>query len=258
MDKSDLIISKEKLEADGIACEAWLLPEVAGAHRVQGRESRSIKKNVVLAENGDEQGANEEAKEAPAVADVAADAAVVPETLGEFNEAMTLSKLRQLAESIQSEAYQTGFVSGQTEGFAKGEQQIAEQMEMLSQLIHSAKASVEQERESLQQSIEQIIKKIAEAFCAKAVKTDDSLIANAVQAALESLTPSDTKPVVYLAEFDYKLLEARGLLDSTIDWEIDPQLSTGGCRVAGAYGEVDNSFEHRLNGILEQLFPSQS
>lgn len=258
MEKADVIISKASLQSKDIACEAWLLPEVAGTHLVQGKDSRSVKKNVALAAKSAEdlpvEQNDADLRDANVNKNSSANAEMVPESLGDFNEAMTLGKLRRHAESIQADAYQTGFVSGQTEGLAAGEKQVAEQVELLNQLVKSVREDIEKDREALKATIELIIKRIAEAFCAREVSDDESLIARSVQDALESLVPSNGKPTVFLSETDLKLLKSKGLLDDDIEWDADPALASGGCRVKAAHGEVDNSFEQRLGLIIDQLF----
>ncbi|RUR18233.1 hypothetical protein ELY21_08370 [Legionella sp. km535] len=159
-------------------------------------------------------------------------------------------------EELQAQAYQRGFISGQTEGQLHAEQQMAQSKQALETLLSTIPQAIEHNRLELHNEIADIILLITQEYFIEQQQKPEALHQriNQILSQLNNkqsielhLHPDEIKT---MHQFNIKLETAhlKGLLIKA-----DPTLAPGGCVIKTEHGVFDASLETRLERLKEML-----
>ena len=283
------ILKKDDLESSDLICDAWLLPEVKSHHVVHCKESSEVRKKAAGKSNQESvqsSGSEEERSDEVAPTKVNeqeslvektddADTALtnndeivsenfspatdlVPETLSEFNEPLTLARLQQKVDTIQLDAWRSsheqGLKSGYEDGRAKAETELQSLANQVEQLTGQLNNLLNEQQETLQSALLSMVIQIVERLTKSAVEQNPDILNQLLQEALELYPQHAEKPTVSLCQQDYDLMKKNGLIADHCLWSVDNSVSPGGFLVKGKYAEIDQRYETRLQQIIDQYF----
>ena len=180
-----------------------------------------------------------------------------------------IDTLREKArQTARDEGHREGVEAGRAEGYAKGLEEGREDArreldEQLKQTLAPLQPLAEQFQQALARLDEQVAAELVELALAtgrqlagEALKSRPRQVLELVRALLHTEPAMNGKPRLWLHPLDHKLvtqhlsqeLEAAG-------WVLQPdaQIHRGGCRVSGASGERDATWETRWDAVRAQI-----
>ena len=260
------ILKKDELESSSISCDAWLLPEVKSAHVVHGKETRKVKKEVSPQDQVVESGQSDQAtiseaitpeSNTPGMAHLESMPAlenIIPESLSEFNEPLTLKRLQNIAEDIQRNAWAKGHEEGLKAGIADGSAQITAFATQIDQLAAQLNSLLHAQEQTLQSALHAVVIQIVERLCGLTFQQNPETLESLLKEALDAYPQNADKPTIKLSQSDHDLLKANNMLTEQCAWVVDNDVSPGGFIVSGKYAEVDHTYETRLQQLIDQYF----
>lgn len=184
-------------------------------------------------------------------------AAAIPDTIDNFDERMTLSRLKQMASDVRRKAIQEGFRIGEEQGRAQalaiGEADTKTEKDSLASIALALGQALSAEQQQLSVLLSQAVTEIAKVYCGDSLQLNAVFIQSMVDKALSEFAESDSRPTVKLCPADLALLKENDLLSANCDWLEDASLSQGGCLVVGKYSAIDFSLEEQIRQISTEL-----
>lgn len=284
------ILKKDTIDTSNLNCDTWLLPEVTSNHLVQSKERSKVKKKPAAELETDKQNHEEEntlATEASTaqhasksevndsrspdqpvgidsgesfsdIPELESLEDLVPERLVDFNEPLTLNRLRHKIEHIQKQAWQQAYHAAQQSGYQDGRAEAESEVQVLSSNIEQLAAQLNnllsEQQEMLQSAILSMVLTIVERLTHLTIEQNPEVLGNLLADALDVYPANADKPTVSISQGDFDRLEKNNLLSDACHWHIDNSLAGGGFHVKGKYTEIDHSYETRLQQIIDQYF----
>ena len=160
---------------------------------------------------------------------------------------------------IEQEAYEKGFAQGEKDGFELGEKKAVKIIENIENLFNEMTHLKHDILKQNEREILDLIFAVAEKIVHHEVRSDETVIKNAIFNALE-LAVEKSKVVFNVNPDDYDYVEKlrpelfnqnKGLKSIVIT--SDPGVSRGGCYLETSYGNIDATIESKLEKIYQCL-----
>ena len=160
-------------------------------------------------------------------------------------------------EKIQKQAYEEGFKQGEAAGYKSGEQQVAQAVAHLKQVINLFAQPLEELDEQVVQQLLELTTIISGQVIRRELRTDPGQVIGVVRECLKSLPIAVRTVNIYLHPDDALLVKAAFAIDDNMEqnWRIveDPILTRGGCRVEADHSTIDATVEQQLNRVIANL-----
>jgi flagellar assembly protein FliH len=163
-----------------------------------------------------------------------------------------LLKMKELQERAYNEAYQLGLIEGREKSFKDFNTHIENRLtdldEVLNSILHLRKILVDQNEEKIINLVNRIASKIA----FKEINSDNSIILEVIRTVYESAQSEEGVTIRLSPEDDQFIKDSLEKLGPKFDFiknvkfEIDNNISKGGCVLETKYGSIDASVEQRF------------
>jgi flagellar assembly protein FliH len=161
--------------------------------------------------------------------------------------------------SIEQEAYEKGFAQGEKDGFELGEKKAVKIIENIENLFNEMTNLKHDILKQHEREILDLIFAVAEKIIHHEVRSDETVIKNAILNALE-LAVEKSKIIFNVNPEDYDYVEklrpeifSQNKELKSIVVTSDPAVTRGGCFLETPYGNIDATIESKLEKINQCL-----
>ena len=161
--------------------------------------------------------------------------------------------------SIEQEAYEKGFAQGEKDGFELGEKKAVKTIENIENLFNEMTNLKHDILKQHEREILDLIFAVAEKIVHHEVRSDETVIKNAILNALE-LAVEKNKIIFNVNPEDYDYVEKlrpeifnQNKELKSIVVTSDPAVTRGGCFLETPYGNIDGTIESKLEKIYQCL-----
>lgn len=167
-------------------------------------------------------------------------------------DALAVEKVKAVQEEAYKEAYEIGLEEGRQKAFEETKASLEERIESLDQLIKKItflkKDLVSFNESHLLKAVASVAGKIA----LKEIQEQNDSVIDVIRSVMDN-SQSDERVKIKISEQDFEFLESvKDELSKkienfeTIKFEVDSQITSGGCIVEGNYGVIDATVEQRV------------
>jgi flagellar assembly protein FliH len=159
-------------------------------------------------------------------------------------------------ESLQKQAYQEGFASGQKDGYQAGERHFSAHIERLQQMMQTLHAPFAALDQQVEQEILLLVTALVKQLVRREIRMDPGQIIAVVREALASLPVAARGVRLHLHPEDAAVVQSNlSVSGDDRSWSIieDPVLTRGGCKVVSENSQVDATLEARLAQLIARL-----
>jgi flagellar assembly protein FliH len=174
-----------------------------------------------------------------------------PETLLDAARAQAAALLLQ-AEEQAEQLRRSAIREGLREGAAQAEAACAVERARLREVADGITAAVARHCEAQAPALAQLAALAAETLLLDQLALEPERVVAVVRHALEH-TLAATQVTVYLHPEDLPLVHSKAALGAALEWQPDPSLERGGCRIESDQGEVDATLSGRLARFREAM-----
>lgn len=169
---------------------------------------------------------------------------------------LTLEGMEALQKKAELEGYKAGFEKGEKAGIEAGQQQIAQRVSQLTELINAVDEPIEELDQGVENDLISLVMTMTRQLVRRELKIQPDHVIGAMRAALSVLPVNDRKLKVFLNPQDVELVKI-GLSidhdDSRWQWVEDPLITRGGIRLETADTTIDATVEARLSSVINKL-----
>ncbi len=164
-------------------------------------------------------------------------------------------------EDIRRQAHRKGFQQGLADGLRASEEQIAQRVSQLDDLLQCLAQPFEKLDSQIEEQLVHLALAVARQLVHREIKSDPGQIVGVIREAM-GLLPAATGAVqIELHPEDAALVREVLNLDEEDErsWRIRevPTLSRGGCRIANSTSSIDATVEGRLNQVIAAVLGSE-
>lgn len=170
-------------------------------------------------------------------------------------EDVMLHTARQL-DDLEAVAYQDGFVRGQTEGYAAGQQQARAEAQRLRELIQHLGRPLAQVDEDVERTLVALTIEVARRLVQQELQLDPAKVCAVVKEALSALHGTAREVRVLAHPEDARLLQEQFIPPPEIsEFRIvaDASLQRGDCRVVSEGAHIDARLDTRQASLAQSL-----
>jgi len=243
--------SSEEIEA----FERWEMPDLTGV------SLRSLGRGKISDNMADSEESQEEVEEVqlPTVEEVEAiRKAAYDEAHAEGFEQGRLDGFEQGREDGflkgKAEGYEDGSKKGYEEGMQQGEREINDALSRLNSILSLLHEPIAAQHEELEGVLYELLTHLVSLVTKQELSVNSSVVTRIIQESLAALPHNSERIRVFINPIDYEL--AREQASRQIDpWHVypDEDIAPGGCRVESLSSLIDNTVEHRLGDLLQQI-----
>lgn len=157
-------------------------------------------------------------------------------------------------EAIQQQAWQEGFEQGRREGLQAAEQEMAERIRHLDQVLQEMAQPLDELDDRVEEELVTLALAVARQLIRREIKTDPGQIIGVIREGVKLLPVTAGNIRLELHPEDAALVRKLLNLDEGDErsWHIheDPTLTRGGCRIANATSRIDATLETRINQVV--------
>ncbi len=164
----------------------------------------------------------------------------------------TASRLQEL----QEQAHEEAFAQGYAEGLKAGEQELAERVRRLDELLQAQARPLDELDEVVEQQLLELAMSAVRQLFRRELKSDPSHVIGVVREAIRLLPVACRDIKVHLHPDDAILVrESLSSSDNERAWSIveDPLIARGGCQVSTEASQIDAQNETRLNALIASI-----
>ncbi len=172
-----------------------------------------------------------------------------------------IERLKNEAEEREKQAFQKGLKQGRAKGFEKGSNQVAAEIERMTQLLQSVVTATENYFRQVEDRLADFAMMIARKVVGETAEAHREIAVQLAKAAIKEATDR-TKITLLVNEVDYEMLNnARADLKTIsegikkIEIEINNRVSPGGVLLETAGGSIDASIETMLDEVYRTIAP---
>ena len=159
-------------------------------------------------------------------------------------------------ESIQKQAYQEGFASGQKEGKAD----ILKSVQSLRSILDVLAEPLKELDDDIVNQLAELSMLVAKQVVRRELHTEAGEIVGIVREAISALPASSRQVVLHIHPDDAEIVRNVFSLDQSTEseelrWKLveDPMLTRGGCKITSEFSTIDATVEGRLNRVINTL-----
>ena len=175
--------------------------------------------------------------------------------------APSAEEIAAIKQAAHDQGYAEGLTAGQeagkAQGLTEGQQQITQHCTQLEQLCHQLETPLRQLDQQVEQTLLQLVQQLARGVIRAELKWAPEHILSLVQEALAQLPERATEITVYLHPSDVDQVQQAYALSaerqSRRQFEADPSLQPGECRVTSNHSRVDVPLEARIEQLCTQM-----
>lgn len=157
-------------------------------------------------------------------------------------------------EEIQRQAWQEGFEQGRVEGLQAAEQEAAERLRCLDQILQQMAHPLDELDERVEEQLVSLAMATARQLIRREIKSDPGQIIGVIREGIKLLPVSAGNIQLELHPEDAALVRERLNLGDGDErsWHIaeDPTLSRGGCHISNSTSRIDATLETRINQVI--------
>ena len=164
---------------------------------------------------------------------------------------LTAGRLQEL----QQQAYDEAFEKGRAEGVAAGQDDVAQRVARLDQLLKALCEPFDQLDESVESQLVELSAALVQQLFRREVKLDPSHIVGVVRESIQALPVACRSIQVHLHPDDAQLVkESLAPAEGETAWTVveDPLVTRGGCRVTTETSQIDATAESRLHAVISR------
>lgn len=163
-------------------------------------------------------------------------------------------------ESIQQQAYNEGFESGQKKGFEQKKHELEQQLASLRSIIELLAEPLKELDDDVVSQLAHLSMTVAKQVVRRELHTEEGEIVGIVREAMTALPASTRKIILNIHPDDGDIIRSAFSLGDETDsedmrWKLveDPIITRGGCIISSENSRIDATVEGRLNRIISTL-----